>query len=33
MAGVRCTELQSRPMALLDFTSLTLDEFSSWSIA
>src|SRR5919108_4867004 len=27
MAGVRCTELQSRPMAFLDFTSLTLDEF------
>jgi Helix-turn-helix of DDE superfamily endonuclease len=27
MAGVRFTELQSRPMALLDFTSLTLDEF------
>jgi hypothetical protein len=27
MAGVRCPELQSRPMAFLDFTSLTLDEF------
>ena len=27
MAGVRFTELQSRPMALLDFTSVTLDEF------
>src|SRR5438128_7297890 len=27
MAGVRFTELQSHPMALLDFTSLTLDEF------
>jgi hypothetical protein len=27
MAGVRFTELQSRPMAFLDFTSLTLDEF------
>src|SRR6267143_2928139 len=27
MAGVRFTELQSRPMELLDFTSLTLDEF------
>ena len=27
MAGVRCTALQSRPMAFLDFTSLTLDEF------
>jgi Helix-turn-helix of DDE superfamily endonuclease len=26
MAGVRCTELQSRPMEFLDFTSLTLDE-------
>ncbi len=27
MAGVRFTELQSRPMAFLDCTSLTLDEF------
>jgi DDE superfamily endonuclease len=27
MAGVRCTELQSRPMVFLDFTSVTLDEF------
>ena len=27
MAGVRLTELQSRPMEFLDFTSLTLDEF------
>src|SRR2546430_5270584 len=27
MAGVRFPELQSHPMALLDFTSLTLDEF------
>src|SRR6266487_1953443 len=27
MAGVRFTELQSRPIAFLDFTSLTLDEF------
>src|SRR5438093_4116342 len=27
MAGVRFTDLQSRPMAFLDFTSLTLDEF------
>ena len=26
MAGLRFTELQSRPMAFLDFTSLTLDE-------
>ena len=26
MAGVRFTELQSRPMEFLDFTSLTLDE-------
>src|SRR5499427_1326965 len=26
MAGVRFTELQSRPMAFLDFTSLTLDK-------
>jgi len=29
MAGVRFTELQSRPMEFLDFTSLTLDEFSA----
>ena len=27
MAGLRFTELQSRPMAFLDFTSLTLEEF------
>src|SRR5215831_6317086 len=27
MAGVRFTELQSRPMEFLYFTSLTLDEF------
>src|SRR5437867_4862963 len=27
MAGVRFTALQSRPMAFLDFTSLTRDEF------
>src|SRR4029453_9579822 len=27
MAGVRFTELQSRPMEFLDFTSMTLDEF------
>src|SRR5215467_2936197 len=27
MAGVRFTELQSRPMEFLDFTSLTLEEF------
>src|SRR3954465_3123121 len=27
MASVRCTELRSRPMEFLDFTSLTLDEF------
>ena len=27
MAGVRFTELQSRPMEFLDFTSLSLDEF------
>src|SRR6266568_2475373 len=27
MAGVRFTELQSRPLAFLDFTSLTLAEF------
>ena len=27
MAGLRFTELQSRPLEFLDFTSLTLDEF------
>src|SRR5712691_7326123 len=27
MAGVRFTELQSRPMEFLDFTSVTLAEF------
>src|SRR5215468_8240493 len=27
MAGVRFTELQSRPIEFLDFTSLTLDAF------
>src|SRR3989475_699947 len=27
MAGVRCTDLQSRLMEFLDFTSVTLDEF------
>src|SRR5499433_4039797 len=27
MAGIRFTELQSRPTEFLDFTSLTLDEF------
>src|SRR5215475_3552096 len=27
MAGLRFTELQSRPMEFLDLTSLTLDEF------
>jgi hypothetical protein len=27
MAGVRCTNLQSRPTEFLDFTSLTLDAF------
>ena len=27
MAGVRFAELQSRPMAFLNFTSVTLDEF------
>src|SRR5215475_13732832 len=27
MAGLRFTELQSRPMEFLDFTSLTLNEF------
>jgi hypothetical protein len=29
MAGLRFTDLQSRPTAFLDFTSLTLDEFQS----
>ena len=27
MAGLRFTDLQFRPLAFLDFTSLTLDEF------
>src|SRR6266446_8418267 len=27
MAGIRFADLQSRPMAFLDFTSVTLDEF------
>jgi len=27
MAGLRFTELQSRPMEFLDFTSVTLNEF------
>ena len=27
MAGLRFTELQSRPTEFLDFTSVTLDEF------
>ena len=27
MAGVRFTDLQSRPTEFLDFTSLTLEEF------
>jgi hypothetical protein len=27
MAGLRFTELQSRPMEFLDFISLTLEEF------
>ena len=27
MAGLRFTDLQSRPMEFLDVTSLTLDEF------
>src|SRR5712692_7765531 len=27
MAGLRFTDLQSRPMEFLDFTSLTLEEF------
>src|ERR1043165_3486540 len=27
MAGLRFTDLQSRPIEFLDFTSLTLDEF------
>ena len=27
MAGLRVTDLQSRPLEFLDFTSVTLDEF------
>jgi hypothetical protein len=26
MAGLRCTELQSRPLEFLDLTSVTLEE-------
>src|SRR2546426_11270855 len=29
MAGLRFTELQSRPMEFLDFTSVTLEEFQA----
>ena|ERR1051326_8116228 len=29
MAGLWCTDVQSRPMAFLDLTSLTLPEFQS----
>ena len=29
MAGVRCTDVQARPTAFLDFTSVTLDEFQT----
>src|SRR5512145_2815496 len=29
MAGLRFTQLQSRPMEFLDFTSLTLEEFQT----
>jgi hypothetical protein len=28
MAGIRCTDVQSRPTEFLDLTSLTLDEFA-----
>jgi hypothetical protein len=31
MAGVRFTALQSHPLEFLDFTSLTLESFSSWA--
>ena len=31
MARVPCTDVQARPTEFLDLTSLTLDEFSSWS--
>jgi len=27
MAGLRCTDLQSRPTEFLDLTSVTLEEF------
>ena len=33
MAGVRFTELQSRPMEFLDLPSLTLDEFQQGVLA
>jgi len=29
MAGVRFTDLQSRPIEFLDFTSVTLDELEA----
>ena len=29
MAGVRFTDVQARPTAFLDFTSVTLDEFQT----
>jgi hypothetical protein len=34
MAGIRFTDLQSRPMEFLDFTSLTLNEFqhTTWKV-
>ena len=31
MAGLRFTELQTRPMEFLDFTSVTSTSFSNWS--
>ena len=33
MAGVRFTELQSRPLEFLDFTSLTLEEFQQFPLS
>jgi hypothetical protein len=30
MKGVRFTELQSRPIEFLDFTSVTLNEFAQF---
>jgi hypothetical protein len=33
MAGLRFTDVQSRPTAFLDFTSVTLDEFQQLKVS